>query len=104
MVDWYINLELDRYNNRVREAERQYRIISALSETRGVNGLQSRAVVWLGSKLVEMGRSLQARGGFSIVPAGPALMTSMPSAEAGPPLNAITYLSAIRRYNRRKAS
>jgi hypothetical protein len=102
MMDWYINQELERYSSRVCEAERQYRIITALSETGGTAGLQSRAMVWIGSKLVEVGRSLQARGGFSIVPAGPALMTSLPSGKAGPPLDGVTYLSNIKRYDRQR--
>ena len=99
MLDWHINLALEHQKEMLREAEQHYQLKLATSAARNPFGVRSRGMVWLGCKLVELGRSLQARGGFSISPIGPSRITPMSSTSfgIGLPHAGITYLADARR-------
>ena len=61
MIDWYVNEQLVRFNERLREAEAQRRIYEALSARGPRPSLHNGAMLWLGDRLVALGQRLQAR-------------------------------------------
>jgi hypothetical protein len=99
VFDWYHNQALEHQKEMLREAEQHYRIRVATSATRNPFGLRSRGMVWLGSKLVQVGRTLQARGGFSIAQLGPSRITQVPNTSfgIGLPPTGNTYIADVRR-------
>lgn len=63
MMDWQVNITLDNYKERVREAERSYNVYQALHENCRNRDISS-TIAWLGGQmLVDLGRRLLRWGG-----------------------------------------
>lgn len=75
MLDWTIEQELERQKERLREVEQMRLVHQALAARGESTGLRYRALVYLGGRLIQTGRRLQARygedGGIAVSPPAP---------------------------------
>lgn len=67
MFDPYVEAALSRQHDLLLEAERDRIILYALSSSAGRAGRGDQALVWLGGRLEQWGRRLQARSGYNNV-------------------------------------
>ena len=61
MIDWYVNEQLFRFNERIREAEAQRRVQEALAAGGPRQNVGGGAMLWLGDRLAALGQRMQGR-------------------------------------------
>lgn len=62
-MNWQIDMTLDRYRERVAEAECNYHVQEALYGDRGGKDIASRLLSFTGGLLVSLGKRMQRSGG-----------------------------------------
>ncbi|MFL5735495.1 MAG: hypothetical protein ACJ78Q_20230 [Chloroflexia bacterium] len=63
MIDWNAKIEIDRYKERVAQAERNYEVNQALYGDGPRPDASSKVLRLAGTLLVDLGKKLQRRGG-----------------------------------------
>ena len=96
MLQWFFLQELyqERYQERMREAQQAQLVKEALAVCERRTGYRGQAIVWLGARLVTLGRRMQAWGGSPSAPSTALLLRLPPSEHAHAGTN-IAYLPDV---------